>query len=138
MNTQENECFLCFYCVCCYEMGCKPIDLESLHYKNIGRDTASHTTTEWKNSFQILLEIAGSVAFIVLDNLLGSASLEQSATTASALGPHVDDVVGHLDDIEIVLDDDDGVALVDKALQYAHQHADILKVESCGGLIQYV
>ena len=35
------------------------------------------------------------------------------ATPSPTLGPHVDDIVGTLDDVQIVLDDDDRVALID-------------------------
>ena len=56
----------------------------------------------------------------------------------SAFGTHVDDVVGKLDDVEVVLDDDDGVALVDESVEHLHEGADVLEVESCGGLVEDV
>ena len=56
----------------------------------------------------------------------------------SAFGTHVDDVVSELDDVEIVLDDDDGVALVDESVEHLHEGADVFEVESCGGFVEDV
>ena len=45
---------------------------------------------------------------------------EEDATAATAtVGAHVDEVVGALDNVEVVLDDDDGVALVDELVEDA-------------------
>ena len=41
-------------------------------------------------------------------------------------------------DHEGIINVDDSVALVDKALEHAHQHTDVLEVESCGGLVEDV
>ena len=56
----------------------------------------------------------------------------------SAFGTHVDDVVGKLDDVEVVLDDDDGVALVDESVEHLHEGADVLEVEAGGGFVEDV
>src|SRR3954451_6329307 len=52
-------------------------------------------------------------------DLLGSALGDDLATARPTLGAHVDDPVRALDDVEVVLDDNDRVALVDQALQDA-------------------
>ena len=51
---------------------------------------------------------------------------------------YTDDVVGQFYHIEIVLDDEHRVAAVHKALQHVHQDADVLKVKTRGGLVEYV
>src|SRR5690606_36338033 len=78
------------------------------------------------------------VAVGVGGDVLGGAFGDQLATAAAALGAHVEHPVGGLDDVEVVLDDDDGVAGVDDALQDAQQLADVLEVQARGRLVQDV
>ena len=71
-----------------------------------------------------------------------TSSGEPSATIApagvAALGPQVDDPVGGLDHVEVVLDDDDRVPLLDQAVQHLEQHAHVLEVEAGGRLVEDV
>ena len=71
-----------------------------------------------------------------LSHLLGGTAGDNLSSTPSTLGSHVDDVVGTLDDVKVVLDDDDGVALIDETVEHTQQHLDILEVETCGRLIE--
>lgn len=48
---------------------------------------------------------------------------------------HVDEVVGRGDHVEVVFDDDDGVAFVNELLEDAEQLDDVIGVQSNGGLI---
>ena len=50
-------------------------------------------------AFQLLLEELGCEAFLAAGHLLGGAGGEDGAATTAALGTHVDDVVGQLDDV---------------------------------------
>ena len=43
------------------------------------------------------------------------------AAGVPALGPQVDDVVGGLDDVQVVLDDDDGVPFGDEVVKDCNQ-----------------
>ena len=43
----------------------------------------------------------------------------------TAVGPEVDHVVGRLDDVEVVLDEHDGVAGVDELVQRLEQALDV-------------
>ncbi len=45
-------------------------------------------------------------------------------------GPEVDDPVGRLDDVEVVLDDEDGVAAVDEPMEDLEQLLDVGEVEA--------
>ena len=84
------------------------------------------------------LDEGGGVALAAGGHLLGRAGKHQCAAAASALGPHVDEVVGHLDDVEVVLDDDDRVALVDELLQHLQEHLYVVEVQPRGGLVEQV
>ena len=56
--------------------------------------------------------------------------------SVAALGAEIDDVVGAFDDFEIVLDDDDGMALVDQFVKRPEQALDVVKVQAGGGLVE--
>ena len=52
--------------------------------------------------------------------------------------PHIDDPVGVGDDVQVVLDDHHGVALVHQPLEHSEQLADVLEVQAGGRLVQDV
>ena len=56
----------------------------------------------------------------------------------AAAGAEVDDVVGRLDDVGVVLDDDDGGALVHQGVEHADELAHLVHVQAGGGLVQDV
>ena len=47
-------------------------------------------------------------------------------------------MVRHLDDVEVMFDDDYRVTLVHEPLQHVHQHAYILKVQTCCRLVEQI
>ncbi len=53
-------------------------------------------------------------------------------------GAQVDDVVGRLDDVQVVLDDDDGVPLVDELVEHVEELVGIFEMEAGRRLIQNV
>jgi subtilase family serine protease len=53
-------------------------------------------------------------------------------------GAHVDDPVGGLDDVEIVLDDDQRAAAVDELAEGGEELGDIVEVQAGGGLVEDV
>mgnify|MGYP003729007839 CR=1 FL=1 len=61
-------------------------------------------------------------------------------TTAAiaTFGAEIDDVVGGLDHIEVVLDHNDGVALINQLLQHVEQFPRVLEVQTGRGLVQNV
>ena len=65
-------------------------------------------------------EAAGVGARVGCD-LFGGAGGDDFAAAFAAFGAEVDDPVGGLDDVEVVLDDDDGVAFVAEAVQDVEQ-----------------
>ena len=48
------------------------------------------------------------------------------AAAVAAFGTKVDDPVGRPDDVEIVFDDDDGVAVITQPMEYLEQQFDVL------------
>ena len=54
------------------------------------------------------------------------------------LRAQVDEAVGGLDDVEVVLDDDDGVAGVGQAVEHAEEPVDVLEVQAGGRLVEDV
>ena len=85
---------------------------------------------------QVVLEVAPGVGPLHRRHLRGRARGHHLAAAVAALGPQVDDVVGALDDLGVVFDDHHRVALVDELLQGGEQPADIVEVETGGGLVE--
>ena len=71
-------------------------------------------------------------------DLLGGAVGDDAAAAFAAFGAHVEEVVGVADDVEVVLDDDDGVAEVGEAVEDFEELADVVEVEAGGGLVEEV
>ena len=88
------------------------------------------------NHLQIFLQIPSRIAALDLCDLLGGAGGHHIAAAVAALGAEVDDVVGGFDDVEVVLDDEDGIARIHKLLQNLDELVDIGGVEAGGGLVQ--
>ena len=60
------------------------------------------------------------------------------SAAAAAFGTQVDDPVGTFDDVQIVLDDQYGVALIDQPLQDIHQPTNVVEVQSRGRFVQQI
>ena len=60
------------------------------------------------------------------------------AAAGAALGTQIDDPVGFVDDVEVVLDGDDGVAAIDEAVQHVDEALDVGEVEAGGRLVEHV
>ena len=69
------------------------------------------------------------------DGLRSSGSHQPSSFVAS-LRSEINHPIGALDDLEIVLDHDEGIARVDQALEQLHQHRDIVEMQSSGRLVE--
>src|SRR4029434_8763801 len=83
-------------------------------------------------------QIPAGIALRLRGNFLGGAGGDDAAAAVASLRTKVDDMVGRLDDVEIVLDDDDGVAAGDQSLQDLQEAMDVRKVQSGGRLVQYI
>ena len=63
---------------------------------------------------------------------------DQAAAVFSPLGAEIDEPVGIADDIQIVLDDDDGVAQVREAMQDVQQLLHVVEMQAGRGLVKQV
>ena len=70
------------------------------------------------------------------EEVLGCAGKNHVAAVAASFGSHVDNPVGHFDDVVVVLDDDDGVAFKDKAVEGVDEFLYVVEVESCRGFVE--
>ena len=70
-----------------------------------------------------LQERAGNGCWVISE-LLRRTLCDDDASPLAAFRAHVEEVIHRLENIEVVLDDDDGVALLDQLLKYLHQYFD--------------
>src|SRR5260370_18678303 len=69
---------------------------------------------------------------------LGWALSDDAAAAFDAFGAEVDDPVGLLDDVEVVLDDEYGIGEIDEGLQDVEKFSNVVKVAAGSGLVQDV
>ena len=81
--------------------------------------------------------LAGKTAGHGSHLLRGTFGYDLAAGTA-ALRAKIDDMVGTLDEIQIMLDDDDRIAHVHQLLQHLDQAVHVCNVQACGGFVQNI
>src|SRR5579862_434652 len=79
--------------------------------------------------------LAGVGLFVAGDEF-GRTLGHDAAAAFAPFGAEVDDPIGLFDDIEVVLDDEDGVAEADEALENVEKLADVVEVQAGGGLVE--
>ena len=72
------------------------------------------------------------------DNFLRSPHRDHSSAAITAVGSHINDPVGQLDHIEIVLDDHQRVALLQEPLEHRRQPPNVLEMQSGGWFVEHV
>src|SRR5687767_2036834 len=85
-----------------------------------------------------LAKVAAGERGAVLRDVLGRALGHDPAAGLPALGTEVDHPVGGLHDVEVVLDDDHGVARFDQAVQHLEQLLDVGEVQPGRRLVEDV
>ena len=93
---------------------------------------------EFRVLFQQGLEVLAGKAARHLGHLLRRTLGDDDAAGTAALGAEVDDVVGALDEVEVVFDDDDGVACIHQLLQHLDEAVDISHVEAGSRLVENI
>src|SRR6185312_3908348 len=73
-------------------------------------------------------QVLAGVRLRVLGELIGRAAADQRAAAFAAFGAEIDDPVGGLDHIQVVLDADDGVALIAQAMEHVQQLGHVVEV----------
>ena len=71
-------------------------------------------------------------------DLFGRAGGDDLAAAVAAFGAHVDDPVGGFDDVEVVLDDEEGAAAFDEFAEGREELGYVVEVEAGGGLVEDV
>ena len=74
--------------------------------------------------------------FRLLRHLFRGAGGHEFAAAVAAFRAQIDEVVRGFDDLQVVFDDDDGVAFVHQAVEHQEQLFDVRQVEPGGGLVQ--
>src|SRR5437867_2569499 len=78
------------------------------------------------------------VGFFRAGDKFGRALGDDAAAAFAAFGAEVDNPVGLFDDVEVVLDDEDGVTEIDEALQDREKFSNIVEMQAGGGLVEDV
>ena len=73
-----------------------------------------------------------------LDHRLRRPGGDDAAARAPSLGSEVDDPIRRLHDVELMLDNQHGVALIHELVQDAEQQAYVLEVKTGSGFVQNV
>ena len=68
--------------------------------------------------------------------MLGGTLRNNSTAAVPSFRPQINDPVCAFDDIQVMLNNDNGIAFIDKPLQNRQQLIDIIEMESCSRLIQ--
>src|SRR5579862_400689 len=82
-------------------------------------------------------DLAGEGFFYTRD-LLGRALRDDAAAFVAAFGAEVDDPVGLFDDVEMVLDDQHGIAERYEAVQHVEQFLHVVEVQARGRLVENI
>src|SRR6476661_1044355 len=78
------------------------------------------------------------VAFTDLGHIFGWTFGDDATTSCAAFGAEVDDPVGGLDDIEVMLDDHHRVSRIDQPVENFEELANVVEVEAGGGLVEQI
>src|SRR6266567_5442682 len=80
-------------------------------------------------------DVAG-VGFFCAGDEFGRALCDDATAAFASFGAKINDPVGLLDDVEVVLDDEHRVAEINEALQDVEEFSHVVKVQAGGGLVE--
>lgn len=83
-----------------------------------------------------LLEVFAGGGVGVLSEVFWGAGGDDLAAVLTAFGAHVDNPISGFDDVEVMLDDNHGVAAVDEFAEDFEQTADVVGMEAGGRLVE--
>ena len=89
----------------------------------------------WAGIENRLQEESGAAIGVFGDDFWGALG-DDSASIVAGFGAHVDDPVGGFDHVEVVFDDEHGIAEVDESLEHFEEFSDIVEVKACGGFVE--
>src|SRR5215218_8985984 len=85
-----------------------------------------------------LPQVPAGEGMLVVDEADRRTAEHQLTAAAATFGSEVDDPVGVPDDVEVVFDDDDGVAGIDESIEHLEQMANVGHVEAGRRLVEDV
>ena len=69
-------------------------------------------------------------------NVFGRAVRDDVTAFVTRVGPQVNDPIGALDDVEVVLDDEHRMAGINETLKSFQQNADVVEVQAGGRFVE--
>ena len=87
-------------------------------------------------SFEIGFKILTRIGLRALSDLLGSSLCNDSTAAVAALWPEVDDMVSYLYDVEVMLDNEHGIALVGKLTEHVDKLVHVSGMKSRSWLVE--
>ena len=85
---------------------------------------------------QLFAEETRCVAFLAFCHFLRSTTGKKASTCIAAFGTEVDDMVGTLDDLEVVLNDDNCMTTTDESVEGCKQLLDVVEVKAGRGFVE--
>ena len=83
-------------------------------------------------------KIDSSIRILAGNNLIRRTFKNKIAALVSALRAKIDDIIRRLDDIEIVLNDNDGVAIVNQTIENTDELFNIIRMKTGRRLIKSI
>ncbi len=83
-----------------------------------------------------LFEVFAGGGVGVLGEVFRGAGGDDLTAVLTAFGTHVDNPIGGFDDVEVMLDDDHGIAAIDELAKDFEQTADVVGVEASGWFVE--
>src|SRR5277367_1613022 len=83
-------------------------------------------------------ENLSGIGFFCARNLFGGALRDDAAAFFAAFRAKINDPVRLFDDVEIMFDDQDGVAESDEAVQHVEKFFDVVEMQAGGGLVENI
>ena len=88
--------------------------------------------------FKIAPEILSRIGLFAGCHLLGSSLCDDSTAAVAALGSQINNMIGNLDDVEVVLNDQNGITLIRQPLEHIYELVDVCCVKSRCWLVKDV
>ena len=85
---------------------------------------------------ELFFQVAARIAVRAARYFVRCAAHDHVAALRASFRTEVDDVVGALDEVEVVFDDDDGVALVSERLEHQEELANVFGVQAGRGFVK--
>ena len=86
--------------------------------------------------FQMLFQKRTGIRERMFHDFFGRAGGDDFAAARAALGAKINDVIGAGDEVEVMLNDENRVALIGQALEYFDEYFHVRHVQADAGLVE--